>query len=173
MSLPHGGPDVLQYQSSLLFFLVNMFPTVRYGALLSLALSSCLQAAPQDQGPGPVISPTVDSMTMLGSGCPLGSGGIVREIRNNTPVFLFDEWDLNLADAEAGTTTVSKFCTEEISLGNGPQGYQVRIAAITVAGWADTDLNTRLAVSVETKLGGVEAGVSFPLASRLLSRVCS
>lgn len=167
MSYPHVAPTSYSISRLCFTLLVNMFPNVRYGALLSLVLSSCLQAAPQDQGPGPVISPTVDSMTMLGSGCPLGSGGIVREMRNNTPVFLFDEWNLNLADAEAGTTTVSKFCTEEISLGHGPQGYQVRIAAITVAGWADTDINTRLAVSVETKLGGVEAGVSFPLASRL------
>ncbi|KAB5550804.1 hypothetical protein GE09DRAFT_1222629 [Coniochaeta sp. 2T2.1] len=125
--------------------------------LLSLLFLCPGEALPQDQGSGPVISPTVESMTMIGSGCPLGTGGIVREIRNNTPVFLFSEWGLDLAEAEPGATVVSKFCSEVIELGNGPPGYQVRIATVSVGGWAELDGSTRLVVDVETKLAGVHA----------------
>ncbi|KAB5576126.1 hypothetical protein GE09DRAFT_1215844 [Coniochaeta sp. 2T2.1] len=123
--------------------------------LLSLFFLCHGEALPQDQGSGPVISPTVDSMTMTGSGCPLATGGIVREIRNNTPVFLSSEWGLDLAEAEPGATVVSKFCSEVIELGNGPLGYQVRIATISVGGWAELDSSTRLVIDVETKLAGV------------------
>ncbi len=143
-------------------------------ALLLLWCGAAL-AAPQPQSstpPPPPIQPTVDNMTMYGSGCPIGSGGMVREMRNNTPVFLFPDWSLSLAsDAGAngsGGGSVSKFCTEEISLGNAPPGFQVRLSTVSVSGYADLDKGSVIGIGVETKLGAVDGGVriksiAFPL----------
>jgi hypothetical protein len=105
--------------------------------------------------------PTVDSMTMIGPGCPIGSGGMATEIRNSTPVFMFTEWYLNLADADltAEYPSVSKFCQETINLAHATPGYQVRIAAVTIGGWADLDDSTEIEIEVDTRLGAEQAGV--------------
>ena len=126
----------------------------------------------------PPTQPTVDSLVMSGPGCPLGAGGLVREMREGTPVFLFTEWNLSLApgspagDAPASSvapppatensiTSVSKWCSEEISLGNGAPGWQVRIGTVSVGGYAELPKDAVVGVGVTTKLGDVEAGVSF------------
>ncbi|KAK3323177.1 hypothetical protein B0T19DRAFT_442675 [Cercophora scortea] len=123
-----------------------------WSLLLPLVASS-----PQTEPP--TIAPTVQSLNMFGPGCPIGAGGIVQQIRNDTPVFLFTEWGLALPDVDDNTKdTVSKWCTEEISLANGPVGMQVRIATVTVSGWATLDLDTKLGLEVETQLGDAIAG---------------
>lgn len=83
-------------------------------------------------------------------------------VRNGTPIFSFSEWGLvlpNVDDPES-ETTASKFCTEEITLNNGPVGFQLRIETVTVGGWAELEEGTKLVVEAETKLGDVVAGVS-------------
>jgi hypothetical protein len=107
--------------------------------------------------------PSVNSLTMIGPGCPIGSGGQATEVQGGTPVFLFTEWGLNLADADKSSDmpSVDKFCQENISLGNGPPGYQVRIAAVTLRGWATLETGSLISIAVNTKLGGTQAGVSL------------
>lgn len=144
--------------------------TASQAAVLALftTMTTCAPLSPRDMPP---VAPTVDSMSMTGPGCPIGSAGIVQEMRNGTPVFLFAEWGLSLADPDGTSspvgatpgnsmTSVSKFCNEEISLGNGSPGWQVRISAMQVGGWADLAGGATLGVMVDTKLGGVAAGVS-------------
>jgi Domain of unknown function (DUF4360) len=97
---------------------------------------------------------------MYGPGCPIGSGGFVQQIRNDTPVFSFPEWGLTLPGPDGASDSVSKWCTEEISLANGPAGMQLRIATVDVSGWAVLDAETKLGFEVQTTLGGVHAGVS-------------
>ena len=113
---------------------------------------------PQTSTATPQIKPTVDNMTMYGTGCPIGSGGMVREMRNNTPVFLFPDWALSLSAPDADGS-VSKFCTEEITLGNVPAGQQVRLARLQVGGWADLEQGSVIGVDVELKFGGENGGV--------------
>lgn len=131
--------------------LLSLFPT----------LSTSL---PQPQGGGPpAVSPTVQNLTMSGSGCPIGAGGLVQQIRNGTPVFLFTEWNLalpNTADA-SNKNQHAKWCTEQIQLANGPVGMQLRIATVSVGGWANLETDTKLKVDVSTSLGSKVAGVSI------------
>jgi len=135
----------------------------RFLAVLFLfpALSTSL---PQPQGGGPPATPpTVQSLTMSGPGCPIGAGGLLQQIRNGTPVFVFTEWTLalpNTADAN-NKNQHSKWCTEQIQLANGPVGMQLRIATVGVGGWANLDTDTKLKVDVSTVLGGKVAGVSI------------
>ena len=100
---------------------------------------------------------------MSGPGCPIGAGGLLQQIRNGTPVFVFTEWTLalpNTADAN-NKNQHSKWCTEQIQLANGPVGMQLRIATVGVGGWANLDTDTKLKVDVSTVLGGKVAGVSI------------
>lgn len=96
---------------------------------------------------------------MSGPGCPVGAGGLIQQIRNGTPVFLFTEWNLALPGKGDPVTQDSKWCTEQIQLANGPVGMQLRIATITVGGWATLGADTKLKVDVSTVLGGKVAGV--------------
>ena len=99
-------------------------------------------------------------MTMFGTGCPIGGAGISQVTAGGTPVFVFREWGLVLPSPESATAeAVSKWCTEEIQLGNGPVGMRLRIGSVTVGGWAQLDAGTKISLQVETRLGGVEAGV--------------
>lgn len=139
-----------------------MLPTLFLG--LALAPLATCAPRPQGEGAGPISPPTVNNMTMFGTGCPIGAGGISQVTRDGTPVFAFREWGLVLPDPdleaeERSETAVSKWCNEEITLGNGPVGMRLRIAAVTVGGWASLDAETNIALQVETKLGGVDAGV--------------
>ncbi|CAP70169.1 uncharacterized protein PODANS_3_2688 [Podospora anserina S mat+] len=126
--------------------------------LLSLApLLGYAFALPQSQ---PSASPNIQNLAMWGTGCPLGAAGLMSGVRNGTPIFSFSEWGLvlpNVDDPES-ETTASKFCTEEITLNNGPVGFQLRIETVTVGGWAELEEGTKLVVEAETKLGDVVAG---------------
>lgn len=151
-----------------------------HGARTPLAFAALLATAFGLMVPraDPPSQPTVDSLTMSGPGCPLGAGGLVREIRNGTPVFLFTEWNLSLASGAQGgdapatstpatpvensITSVSKWCSEEINLGNGAPGWQVRIKTVSVGGYAELPKDAVIGVTVTTRLGGVDAGVSAP-----------
>ncbi|KAK3390681.1 hypothetical protein B0H63DRAFT_519893 [Podospora didyma] len=126
--------------------------------LLTTTLTPLVASLPQGGGGQSPPAPTVQNMTMWGTGCPIGAGGLVQQMRNNTPVFVFSEWGLSLPDPETTSTSVSKFCTEAISLANGPVGMQLRIATVSVSGWAALDQGTKLAFHVETKLGDVLGG---------------
>lgn len=123
--------------------------------LLSLApLLGYAFALPQSQ---PSASPNIQNLAMWGTGCPLGAAGLMSGVRNGTPIFSFSEWGLvlpNVDDPES-ETTASKFCTEEITLNNGPVGFQLRIETVTVGGWAELEEGTKLVVEAETKLGDV------------------
>ena len=134
-----------------------------------VSLATLASALPQGGGGAGAVNPTVDSLVMSGPGCPLGSGGIVQQMRNNTPVFLFPEWSLRLPDADTNATSVSKFCNEQISLGNGPVGLQVRIATVSVSGYAALESGAKIGVDVETKLGNTTAGVWLSQDSRELA----
>ena len=118
-------------------------------------------------GPPAGVQPTVVGMNMFGPGCPMGAGGTVQQIQNGTPVFLFPEWNLTLSDADPklAKPSVDKFCQETISLANGPVGMQVRIATVSVGGWADLKSGSTLEIAVSTRLGSTTAGVSAPLGS--------
>ncbi|KAK4172097.1 hypothetical protein QBC36DRAFT_338654 [Triangularia setosa] len=125
--------------------------------LSTLFLLGSTSALPQAQPPA---SPNIQNLTMWGTGCPIGAAGLISEIRNGTPVFSFVEWGLalpNTNDPENETTT-SKFCTEEMTLNNGPVGFQVRIETVTVSGWAELEEGTKLVVEADTKFGNVVAG---------------
>ncbi|KAM7193639.1 protein of unknown function (DUF4360) domain containing protein [Naviculisporaceae sp. PSN 640] len=122
---------------ALLSGLLSLFP------VLSTALP---------QGPPAGVSPTVQSMTMSGPGCPVGAAGTSQHLVDGRPVFLFPEWNLALPE------TANKWCTEEIQLVNGPVGMQLRIATITVGGWASLDEGTSVKIDVSTILGGKVAG---------------
>ncbi|KAK3312313.1 hypothetical protein B0H66DRAFT_644554 [Apodospora peruviana] len=116
-------------------------------------------ALPQSQAGGtpPTVSPTVQSLTMSGPGCPIGAGGLVQQMRNNTPVFLFTEWGLALPNT-ADDGQDAKWCTEQIQLANGPARMQLRIATVSVGGWADLEPETKLQFEVSTMLGDIVAG---------------
>ncbi|KAK3361311.1 hypothetical protein B0T24DRAFT_539442 [Lasiosphaeria ovina] len=110
----------------------------------------------------PPPAPSVRNMTMFGPGCPIGAGGLVQQMRDGTPVFVFAEWALALPAVDDATgkqvAEVSKFCTEEITLADGPVGMQLRIATVSVSGWAVLEAGSSVHVRVETALGGVAAG---------------
>ncbi|KAK4644125.1 hypothetical protein QC761_302688 [Podospora bellae-mahoneyi] len=111
-------------------------------------------ALPQSQPPA---SPNIQNLAMWGTGCPLGAAGLMSRVRNGTPIFSFSKWGLvlpNVDDPES-ETTASKFCTEEITLNNGPVGFQLRIETVTVGGWAELEEGSKLVVEAETKLGDV------------------
>ncbi|KAK0670319.1 hypothetical protein QBC41DRAFT_96496 [Cercophora samala] len=129
-------------------------------ALTMLSMSLLLgyaSALPQAQPPA---SPNIQNLTMWGTGCPVGAAGLISEIRKGTPVFSFSEWGLVLPNTEDPDheTTSSKFCTEEMTLNNGPVGFQVRIETVRVSGWAQLEEGTKLVVESETKLGDFVAG---------------
>ena len=98
--------------------------------------------------------PTVASLSMYGTGCPIGGGGIATGADRGTPIFSFPQWTMDLAtEGEA-----DKFCVMDFQLEHGPPGYQVRLAAISV--WGDAEVaDATLNVRVATSLGGEEAGV--------------
>ncbi|KAK4205087.1 hypothetical protein QBC40DRAFT_65801 [Triangularia verruculosa] len=129
-------------------------PLTILSALLLLASASAL---PQGQPPA---SPNIQNLTMWGTGCPIGAAGLISGVRNGTPIFSFSEWRLSLpnVDDPENEATVSKFCTEEMTLNNGPVGLQVRIETVTVTGWAELDEGTKLVIEIETKLGYIVAG---------------
>src|SRR5436189_207803 len=104
-----------------------------------LAAAPFVLCAPRPQGEGSIPAPTVNNMTMFGTGCPIGAGGISQVSHGGPPVFAFREWGLSLPNTDTGVGTAdaaSKWCNEEIWLGNGPVGMRLRIAAVTVSGWA-------------------------------------
>lgn len=140
------------------------FITMQLNRVWGLALLLPLVAAAPQGGPppgAPPVPPTVNNMTMFGTGCPIGGGAISQVTRNNTPVFVFREWGIVLPSEESEETGTSfKWCNEDIILGNGPVGMRLRIAGVTVGGWAELDAGTKISLQVDTRLGGVEAGVS-------------
>jgi hypothetical protein len=145
-------------------------------AALAVALPQGPPGGPGGPGGGPPsVAPTVDSLTMVGPGCPLGAGGLVQEVRNGTPVFLFTEWNLDLkeADPAAEVPVVDKFCQETIKLGNGPVGMQVRISQVTIGGWASLATGSKLSIAVDTRLGNTTAGVSnhYPQVQKKSQRI--
>ena len=103
--------------------------------------------------------PTVASLSMRGTGCPIGGGGIGTGAIDGTPVFSFLQWTLDLA-SEGENGRVEKYCVQDMQLENGPPGYQVRVSAVTVRGPAELE-DAVLGVRAELNLGGEEAGVSF------------
>lgn len=111
-------------------------------------------------GPGGATM-TVDSQTMVGPGCPIGAGGLIQEMREGLPVFLFTEWNLDLGEADpmAPTASTSKFCQQETKLSNGPVGMQFRIDKFTIGGWADLKAGSKIGIDVETRLGDLATGV--------------
>ncbi|PKS11781.1 hypothetical protein jhhlp_001074 [Lomentospora prolificans] len=135
-------------------------------ALASLAFLPLISA----QAEIPVF-PTLNSLSMFGTGCPTGGGqGIGAGAVNGTPVFKFPEWNLDLADLDAEpsegeeedtepATSVEKFCIEEMQLGGGPPGYQIRVPKVTVGGIADLEEGSALSVSIETAAGEADVGV--------------
>lgn len=111
--------------------------------------------------PGDTTSVHVNNMTTYGTGCPIGGGPIAQATKDGRPIFAFTEWGLSLPDADSETPgAAEKWCSEEIDLGGGPVGMRMRIESVTVSGFATLGGGTRLAVGVETRLGGVEGGVS-------------
>ncbi|KAH8882973.1 hypothetical protein GQ53DRAFT_753271 [Thozetella sp. PMI_491] len=134
-----------------------MFPSqlmaaaTAWGVLVPVALG-----LPQTQAP-PVITPTVDSLNMSGPGCPLGAGGIVKGVKNSTPVFLFTEWEISRADADANASSVSKWCTQQMALSSIPSGQQIRLSNVNISGWATLDPESKLELSFETRLGDLSA----------------
>jgi hypothetical protein len=131
--------------------------TLAFVAMAGLAL-----ALPQ-AGVEEPIKPAVDNMTMHGPGCPIGTVGIVREFRDNIPVIAFPGWGLSLEEAEKDDKgrSVSKFCTEELLLSHVPAGKRLRIASVTVSGWADLKDGSSINIEVETHFGDNESGVSL------------
>ncbi|CAK7212937.1 hypothetical protein SCUCBS95973_001629 [Sporothrix curviconia] len=153
---------------------------------LAAALGPLTLASPQAAAVPPVaINPAVLHLAETGSGCPIGSGGMVHEIRNGTPVFLFMGWGLTLngssipATLPAGSSgsndsstsgnggaqdnrvkrgSVAKFCKESISLGNAPVGYQVHIGEVSITGYAALDSASFVGVRVNTRFDHAEAG---------------
>lgn len=104
-------------------------------------------------------------MTTYGTGCPIGGGPVAQATKDGRPIFAFTEWGLSLPDDADPETpgAAEKWCSEEIDLGGGPVGMRMRIESVTVSGFATLGGGTRLAVGVETRLGGVEGGVSLLL----------
>jgi hypothetical protein len=100
-------------------------------------------------------------MTVYGTGCPIGAGPISQSTKSGAPVFVFREWGLSLPDDDETPGEKEKFCVEQITLGDGPVGMQLRVKSITIGGWADIDADTKISLSVHTNLGGMAAGVSF------------
>ncbi|KAK0747046.1 hypothetical protein B0T18DRAFT_326443 [Schizothecium vesticola] len=128
--------------------------------LLSLAHSA---PSPQTLTPIPPDSTSVhvNNMTTYGTGCPIGGGPIAQATKDGRPIFAFTEWGLSLPDPDSETPgAAEKWCSEEIDLGGGPVGMRMRIESVTVSGVATLGAGTKLAVAVETRLGGVEGGVS-------------
>ncbi|CAK7207223.1 hypothetical protein SEUCBS139899_010032 [Sporothrix eucalyptigena] len=157
---------------------------------LAVALGPVALASPQAAGaptPPVTINPTVLDLAETGSGCPIGSGGMVHQIRNGTPVFLFMGWGLTLNGSSIPVTlpdgpsdgggsdnntsgnggaqdnrvkrgTVAKFCKESISLGNAPVGYQVHIGEVTITGFAELDPESFVGIRVNTRFDHAEAG---------------
>ncbi|KJR81228.1 uncharacterized protein SPSK_01218 [Sporothrix schenckii 1099-18] len=132
--------------------------------------------------PSPVtINPTVLDLTETGSGCPIGNGGMVHQMKDGTPVFAFVGWNLTLngsaipIDAPEGSPgnntgghdaqdnrvvrgSVAKFCKESISLGNAPVGYQVHIREVSISGVAELDPTSFIGIRVNTRFDHIEAG---------------
>lgn len=157
-------------------------------ASLAAVLGSAY-AYPQASGADPVvIAPSVLDLTESGSGCPIGNGGMVHQIKNGTPVFAFMGWGLTLngsaipVQLPEGSTgggnntsgpgaqdnhvvrgSVAKFCKECITLGNAPVGYQVHIGEVTISGVAELDPTSFIGVRVNTRFDHIEAGVRIPL----------
>lgn len=153
--------------------------------LSALASTALAHPQPADAPPPPAsINPTVLSVTEAGSGCPIGDGGMVSQMRNNTPVFRFMGWGLTLNGSAipvvlptSGNSTspadgqdnhvvrgsVAKFCKETIALGNVPAGFQVHIGEVTVSGMATLDPETTIGIRINTRFDGKEAGVGFLL----------
>lgn len=113
--------------------------------------------------------PTVAHLSMRGTGCPIGGGGIGTGAINGTPVFSFLQWTLDLSEGEDGR--VEKSCVQDMQLENGPPGYQVRVSEVTVRGPAELD-GAVLELRTVLNLAGEEAGVSFsrPLPNREVKR---
>ncbi|KAL1889441.1 hypothetical protein Sste5346_008925 [Sporothrix stenoceras] len=148
------------------------------------AVLGSAHAYPQATGadvPPFVIAPSVLNLTESGSGCPIGDGGMVNQIKNGTPVFAFMGWGLTLngsaipvqlPEGSTGNNTsgpgaqdnhvvrgsVAKFCKESITLGNAPVGYQVHIGEVTISGVAELDPASFIGVRVNTRFDHIEAG---------------
>jgi len=104
-------------------------------------------------------------MTSYGPGCPVGSPAIIREFRDNVPVVSYPDWGLSLTEAEADGAgkSVSKFCSQEITLSHIPSGTLVRLASVTVAGYAELEVGSSITIGVETRFGDKDMGVRSPL----------
>ncbi len=114
--------------------------------------------------PTPVLSIAIDKTysrqhTMYGSGCPIGSGGMVREMRNNTPVFLFPDWGLSLANGAEANGSVSKFCTEEISWAMRHRAIKSASPPSPLEGMPIWSRESLIGVGVEMRFGNESAGV--------------
>jgi len=129
------------------------------GFSLLLSLSSLATCLPQTAPPAPPAV-TVKNMTVYGTGCPIGGGPVSQQTKAGAPVFVFREWGLSLPDTDETPGEAEKFCVEQISLGDGPVGMQVRVKSITIGGWAQIDADTKISLSIHTNLGGMAAGVS-------------
>ncbi|KAK0641806.1 hypothetical protein B0T16DRAFT_420552 [Cercophora newfieldiana] len=131
-----------------------------WGVPLLLSLSSLVSSLPQTTPPPPPSSTavTVRNMTVYGTGCPIGAGPISQQTKAGAPVFVFREWGLSLPDEDETPGEADKFCVEQITLGDGPVGMQLRVKSITIGGWAEIDADTKISLSVHTNLGGIAAG---------------
>ncbi len=139
-------------------------PSPRLGQALGLLalVAPLANCAPNPQGGAPPFQPpSVQNLTLWGTGCPIGGAAIIQQTRNNTPVFVLNEWALSLPDPEGGSNeAAAKWCNQEMSLRNGPTGMRLRIANVVVGGWAQLEAGTTVALSVTTRLGDIDGGVS-------------
>ncbi|KAK4442848.1 hypothetical protein QBC34DRAFT_363024 [Podospora aff. communis PSN243] len=132
-----------------------------WGVPLLLSLSSLTACLPQTAPPAPPSTAvTVKNMTVYGTGCPIGGGPISQSTKGGAPVFVFREWGLSLPDTDETPEEAEKWCVEQITLGDGPVGMQLRVKSITIGGWADIDADTKISLSVQTNLGGKAAGAA-------------
>lgn len=130
------------------------------GVFSLLSLSSLATCFPQGTPPPPPpTAVTVKNMTMYGTGCPVGGAGISQTTKGGAPVFTFLEWGLSLPGEEPTPWEYEKWCVEQITLGDGPVGQRLRVASITIAGYALVDPETTVKLTIHTNYGGTAGGV--------------
>jgi len=127
-------------------------------------MSGVAFGAPSPQADAPAQTrPTIDNMTSYGPGCPVGSPAIIKEFRGSAPVVSFPDWGLSLAEAEVAEDgsgkSMSKFCTQQITLSHIPSKMAIRLESVTVAGHAELEVGSTITIGVETRFGDKDMGV--------------